>query len=149
MKPYEEQDAIDALRNIRRLIGRIRETDLLECLARDDQPNNSRDPDPFHKAVSVGICKKLEIASQALQNAVNTTKYLLDKTSPGRQTTLVDCLACGKAVLSQIKSGFCSDCWEEWRAYSVKSPQESHFDFIQKKRAESGTSDTYDKIGKD
>ena len=135
MKPYEEQTALDNLRKIRRLALRIKDNDLLDILARDDQPNNTREPDAFHKAVKVGICDQLEECAHALQNAVNISAFLLETTPTGKRTsTIVDCLACGGPCLSSPKSGLCTDCLKEYKRGGKRWA--CHGDFVTWKRAQ-------------
>ena len=133
MKPYEDQDAIDALRNIRRLIGRIKEDHLLECLARDDQPNNTRDLDVIHKVVR-SICGEkskgtgLVGASHALQNTYNLIRHTLATMPvPGeRVSSLTDCLACSGPVLGKVVKGLCGRCLKEYKA----GTWQSHGDYV-------------------
>ena len=136
MKPYDEQLALDNVRKIRRLALRIKDNDLLGILARDDQPNNSREPDRFHKAVDKGVCEQLEIAAHALQNAVNICAFLLETGPTGERTSvLVDCLACGEPCLPAPKGGLCRECLREYKAGHKR--WQSHGDFVAWKHAQS------------
>jgi len=133
LKPYEEDEALDNLRKIRRLALRIKDQELLELLARDDQPNNSREPDKVHKAVDIGVCGQLAQAAHALQNAVNICGYLLDTTPKrGRVRTLEDCLACGEPCLPAPKKGLCGECLAEYKRSGKR--WQSHGDFVSWKR---------------
>jgi hypothetical protein len=129
MKPYEEQEALDHLHKLHARIGRVSEADLLEMLARDDQPNNTKDPDPIHRAVAE-LCKALRIANEAWQHAGNIMTYLKESQPSGRQSTITDCIACKQPALGRIRSGLCSDCHKEWRAFMADNPGKSHHDFI-------------------
>ena len=134
MKPYDEQAAMENLRKLRRLALRIKDQDLLEVLARDDQPNNSREPDPFHRAVDTGVCQQLEKAAHALQNAVNIVAHLLDKApAKGRNSTLDDCLACSTACIPRAIKGLCGDCLAEYER--DRASWQSHGDYVAWKRA--------------
>lgn len=132
MKPYDEQEVLDNLRTLRKLAVRIKDSDLLEILARDDQPNNSRDPDPFHKQVDVGICKQLRQAVKSLQSAVNICAFLLDTSpKPGRTTSLVDCLACGQPALPKVVKGLCGECLKEY----THGKWQTHGDYVAWKKS--------------
>lgn len=140
MKPYEEQECLEAFRNIKRLIGRMKEDQLLEVLARDDQPNNSRDPDPIHQIVR-NICGDKQKgtgligASHAIQNTFNLLRHL-ETTVPVfgvRKSSLTDCLACGNPVLDKVAKGFCRECLKEYKATGA---WQSHGDFVTFKQAQ-------------
>jgi hypothetical protein len=133
MKPYEEQTALANLRKLRDLAKRIKDNGLLEILARDDQPSHGKGMDPYHKAVSIGVCDQLEIAANALQNAVNITAHLLDTTPPsGRVSTVEDCLACGRPALPHPIKGLCRECNREYK----HGKWQTHGDFCVWKRAQ-------------
>jgi hypothetical protein len=141
MKAYEEQDTIDAVRNIKRLAGRLKEADLLEVLARDDQPNNTREPDLYHRSVR-SICGEkskgtgLIGVSHTLANAVSVLGYLLEKAPrPGRISTLEDCLACGEPVFGKVKGGLCGSCQHECRQYCGTNRGKTRADFLTYKRS--------------
>ena len=138
MKPYERQAALDNLRKVRRLALRIQDSDLLEILARDTEPNNTRDPDPYHNSVDVGVCQELQKAAHSLQNAVNICAHLLD-TSPksGRSSTIEDCLACGEPALPRPIKGLCGECLKLYKSELASSGRwQSHGDFLAWRRAQ-------------
>jgi hypothetical protein len=138
MKPYERQAALDNLRKVRRLAVRIQDNDLLEILARDIEPNNTRDPDPYHHSVQVGVCEQLDKAAHALLNAVNVCAHLLDTTpAKGRSSTIEDCMACGEPALPRPIKGLCAECLKEYKSDNGKCRWQSHGDFLAQKRKQS------------
>ena len=117
MKPREERSALEALRHLKKIVasGGVREGDLLEVLAWDDQPNNTRDPDEIHKAVA-NACKALVLADDHFSAAVNIIRHLgeLHPDPNVRVSVLDDCVACGQPILGRSVSGMDDKCRMRW-----------------------------------
>lgn len=133
MRPRDERGALEALRHIKKVVGSggISEADLLEVLAWDDQPNNSKDPDPIHKAVR-NACKALVVADDHYSIAVNILKHLATVHPDPfvRQTVLVDCVACGEPILGRNVSGMDDKCRMRW----VRAGKPDRNEWIAKQR---------------
>ena len=117
MKPREERGALEALRHMRKIVGSggIPEENLLEVLAWDDQPNNTKDPDPIHRAVR-NACKALVLADDHYSAAVNILKHLAELHPDPfvRQSVLVDCVACKQPILGRNVGGMDDKCRMRW-----------------------------------
>ncbi len=118
--PMRSQDAktvLESLRLLHRGIGRISEADLLTVLARDLEPNNTKDRDKVHTSIG-SLCNAINTAADQYGAAANIMEYLRDKApKPGRQSQLVDCIRCNELCLPRPISGFCSSCFAEWQAF--------------------------------
>lgn len=130
MRSYEEENALKSLAYLRQHLLDIDVANLEEALARDDQPNNTRDPDPIHRAVA-DVCRSLDRAVDNWQRACNVLRYIADTTpAKGRVSSLTDCIACDKPALSRVKSGLCEACVVECKAYLAANRKQSRSDFV-------------------
>lgn len=140
MNPKDEQTAIQSLRHLRKVLGRVREDDVLEFLARDDQPSEGKDlrEDKVHKVV-VRITKQIFMADKHLSNAANMLGYLneyLDP-KPGRISSLTDCMRCNQPALPEPKAGLCPECHVEWMTFVTNNKGASRGDFLRYGKIES------------
>ena len=130
MRPKEEQRA---QANLTYILETLQKIELVRVLGRDDERGRpERGRDPVHKNAKA-LCRQLAELCTDAGIALNIAKHL-EKDTDYHTATVPDCFACGELALPRSKSGFCGECYVEWRAFQ-KARKGDRRDFIRQKRA--------------